>query len=204
MGNVKQSFVAQSIDGGVVFAGPTGVLDLPTEAVTGAGGDNPIPADWKALDHGTLTEDGLSISYTRSGKAPKDFDGAEYRTIQEEFADGFKCTFYETDNVNLLNTVFGTANVEVTAATSSAGEKITIYHAPEALPFQQAVVTTKSGIKFKTYVAEICQVSEIAEIKDVYNDVTKYEVTWKVLRGTDGKFLKEYRNNGEKAAAPTP
>jgi hypothetical protein len=194
MGDVKKSFVAQSINGGVVFAGPTGVLALPTvdHALPGVA----LPTGWAALDLGTLAEDGLSISYTRSSKKIKDFDGATYLSVQDDFADGFKAKFLDVDNINLVKTVYGTDNVEVTVATGSHGEQITIFHAPEQLPFQQAAIKVKSGAKGKLYVAEICQVSEIAEIKDVYNDATNYEVTWDVYRGSDGKFLKEFRDNG--------
>lgn len=191
MGNVNQSFVAQSIDGGVVFAGPSGVLTLPSAATDAA-----LTSQWKALDLGTLGEDGLAISYKRSTKKIKDFDGATYRAVQDDFMDGFKATFLDSDNLNLVKSVFGTNNVTTTAASSSSGAAMTIYHAPDQLPFQQAVVAVKSGLKRKLYVAEVCQVSEIAEIKDVYNDVTKYEVTWDVYRGSDGKFMKEYRNDG--------
>lgn len=194
MGNVKHAFVAQSIDGGVVFTGPTGALTLPAAAITTA---NPLSAPWKSRDLGTLSEDGLGIQYKRSSKKEKDFDGATYITVQDDFADGFKATFLDIDNHNLVESVFGADNVVIESATVSHGEQITIYHAAEQLPFEQAVITTRSGKKFKTYTAEICQVSEIAEIKDVYNATTKYEVTWEVLRGTDGKFLKEYRDNGE-------
>ncbi|GGF39127.1 hypothetical protein [Williamsia phyllosphaerae] len=191
MGNVNHSFVAQSIQGGVVFAGPSGVLTLPTTA-----SDAALTTQWKALDLGTLAEDGLSISYQRSSTKVKDFDGTTYRSLQDDFMDGFKATFLDADNLNLVKSVFGSANVSTSAATSTHGEQMTIFHAPEQLPFQQAVVAVKSGTKRKVYVAEICQVSEIAEIKDVYNDVTKYEVTWDVYRGSDGYFLKEYRDNG--------
>lgn len=197
MGNVKQSFVAQSINGGVVFAGPQGGLALPTDAAV------PLSAAWLALDHGTLTEDGLSISYKRSSKKIKDFDGATYRSVQDDFADGFKATFLDADNINLVKSIYGTANVTTTAATGANGAKITIFHAPAQLPYQQAAITTRSGVKRKLYTAEICQVSEIAEIKDVYNDVTKYEVTWDVFRGSDGQFLKEYRDDGTPAVPAT-
>ena len=193
MGDVRKSYTAQSIDGGVVFAGPAGALPLPTAAITVA---NPLSPQWKNLNHGTLGDDGLAISYKRSSKKIKDFDGADYTTVQDEFSDGFKATFLDADNHNLVMSTYGTDNVEITAATSAHGEQITIYHAPEQLPWQQAVVTTKSGVKRKTYVAELCRVSEIAEIKDIYNDVTKTELNWDVARGGDGKFLKEYRDDG--------
>ena len=193
MGDVRKSYTAQSIDGGVVFAGPAGALPLPEAAITVS---NPMSPQWKALNHGTLGDDGLAISYKRSSKKIKDFDGADYTTVQDEFSDGFKATFLDADNHNLVMSTYGTDNVEITAATSAHGERITIYHAPEQLPWQQAVVTTKSGVKRKTYVAELCRVSEIAEIKDIYNDVTKTELTWDVARGGDGKFLKEYRDDG--------
>ena len=194
MGNVNKSFVAQSINGGVVFVGPTGVLELPT--VQHAAPGTALPTGWPALDLGTLHEDGLSISYTRSTTKVKDFDGATYRGIQDDFADGFKATFIDADNLNLIRATYGTDNVEVTAANGTHGEQITIFHSPDQLPFLQAAVKVRSGIKGKLYVAEICQVTEIAEIKDVYNDVTKTELTFDVYRGTNGKFLTEYRDDG--------
>lgn len=195
MGNVKHSFVAQSIDGGVVFAGPSDVLELPTveHAAPGAA----LPTGWAALDLGTLAEDGLSISYSRSTKKVKDFDGATFRGLQDDFMDGFKAKFLDADNINLIRTAYGTDNVSVTPADGTHGEQITIYHSPEQLPYLQACLKVRDGLKGKLYVAEICQVTEIAEIKDVYNDVTFYELTFDVYRGTDGKFLKEYRDNGE-------
>ncbi len=190
MGDVRKSFVAQSIDGGVVFAGPAGVLAMPTNPY------EPLIQDWKDLDHGTLAEDGLSISYTRSSKKIKDFDGATYITVQEEFGDGFKAKFYDVDNVVLLKSVFGESKVEVTAATGAHGEQIKVYHSPEQLPFQQAVLATRSGAKKKLYLAELCKVAEVAEVKDVYNDATYYEVTWDVFRDASGNFLVELRDDG--------
>ncbi|GAA2071652.1 hypothetical protein [Williamsia deligens] len=198
MGNVKHSFVAHSIDGGVVFAGPTGVLELPDNA------HDPLSAAWLALNLGTLSDDGLSVAYKRSSKKIKDFDGATYLGVQDDFADGFKATFLDVDNHNLVRSVYGTDNVEIEEATGTHGEQITIYHAPDTLPFQQAVITTRSGPKRKFYVAEICQVTEVAEIKDKYDGATVNEVTWDVYRGEDGKFLKEFRDNGVLAAVTTP
>ena len=190
MGNVKKSFVAQSVDGGVVFAGPSGVLPLPTAAATA------LSPDWKKLDHGTVSENGLSLSYTRTSKKVKDFDGATYLTLQEEFTDGLKAKFYDVDNHNLVQTVYGTDNVEITEATGTHGEQIRIFHSPDDLPFQQIVCTTRSGRKRKLYTGEIAKVSAIAEIVDVYNDVTFNEVTWDVFRDDDGHFLTEYRDDG--------
>lgn len=193
MGNVKHSFVAQSINSGVVFAGPTGGLELPTLD------DIQAPSvPWKALDLGTLSENGLSIAYTRSSNKVKDFDGAPYITVQEDFADGFKATFLDVGNERLQKVVFGDAKVTTTAATISHGEQRTILHSSDQLPFLQAAVWVRSGEKRKLYVAEICQVSEVAEIVDIYNDATKYELTFDVLRGTDGAFLKQYEDDGVK------
>ena len=194
MGNVKHAYVAQSIDGGVVFTAPAGQLVLPTQAITPT---NPLTQPWKDRNLGTLSSDGLGIQYKRSSKNIEDYDGAVYMPVQDSFADGFKATFLDADNINLVHSVYGAANVETEAATGAHGERITIFHAPEQLPYEQAVITTRSGKKRKTYTAEIAQVSEIAEIKDIYNDATKYEVTWAVLRGSDGNFLKEYRDDGE-------
>ncbi|MGW5521921.1 hypothetical protein [Gordonia sp. NPDC003950] len=194
MGDVKKSFVPASLDGGVVFVGPTGVLELPARSHAAPG--TALPTGWAALDLGTLSSDGLSISYTRSSTEVNDFDGAVYRNLQDKFSDGFKAKFLDADNHNLVETVYGTDNVEITAATGSHGEQISIVHSSDPLPYLQAAIKTKDAGKGKLYVAELCQVTEIAEIKDVYNDVTSYELTFSVYRGSDGKFLKEFRDDG--------
>lgn len=187
MGDVTKSFVAAN---GKVFVGLTGVNTLPTSAST------PLSAEWLALDLGTISEAGLSIQYTRTSKKIKDFDGGTYRTVQEEFADGFKAKFYDVDNHALIKAVFGEDNVTITPATGSVGESIVIDHSATQLPFLQAVLTLDSGAKRKSYTSAICQVSEVAEIVDVYNDVTAYEVTFDVLRDGNGVYLKELRNDG--------
>ena len=57
-------------------------------------------------------------------------------------------------------------------------------------------LTTRSGAKKKLYLAELCKVAEVAEVKDVYNDATYYEVTWDVFRDASGNFLVELRDDG--------
>ena len=191
MGDVTKSFKAQSIDGGVVFLGPTGSLTLPTDARTA------LTSDWKDRDLGTLADDGLAISYTRSSTKIKNFDGGTYRGLQDEFADGFKATFLDADNLNLVKAVYGAANVTTTTATDTHGNLITIHHTSEELPFLQAVVHVKDGAKRKRYTSEICQVTGIAEIEDKYNDVTRYELTVDVYEDENGDYLVEHRDDGK-------
>lgn len=193
MGDVTKSFKAQSIDGGVVFLGPTGTLALPTSA------REALSSEWAERDLGTLADSGLAISYSRSSTKIKNFDGGTYRGLQDEFADGFKATFLDADNINLVKAVYGEAHVTTETATDQHGNLITIHHSSDELPFLQAVIHCKDGQKRKRYTSEICQVTGIAEIEDKYNDVTRYELTVDVYEDEDGRYLVEYRDDGKLA-----
>lgn len=193
MGDVTKSFKAQSIDGGVVFLGLTGTLALPTSA------REPLSPEWAERDLGTLADSGLAISYSRSSTKIKNFDGGTYRGLQDEFADGFKATFLDADNLNLVKAVYGEAHVTTETATDQHGNLITIHHSSDELPFLQAVIHCKDGQKRKRYTSEICQVTGIAEIEDKYNDVTRYELTVDVYEDEDGRYLVEHRDDGKLA-----
>lgn len=192
MGNVKNAFVAQSIDGGVYSRAPLGTTQ-PVDATTA------LNAAYE--DQGTCAEDGLSVGITRTSKTIKDFDGGDYIDIQEEYNGTFKIKLLDVDLIAAKKTAFGDANVTETPATSSKGRQYHVAHNPDQLPLSSHVFQVKSGLKRKRYAIEIGRVSEIAEIKDVHNEATALELTIKAFRNSNGNYVEEYGDDGEKVAS---
>lgn len=192
MGNVKNSFVAHSIDGGVYWRAPLDTTQ-PVDATTA------LNAAFK--DQGTLAEDGLTVGITRSSKTIKDFDGGDYIDIQEEYNGTFKVKLLDVDDEEVKKTAFGDAKVTVTPATTTKGKQYHVEHSPDTLPLSSHVFQVKSGDKRKRYCIEVGRVSEIAEFKDVYNDATGFELTIKAFRNSNGNYIEEYGDDGVKLPA---
>lgn len=191
--NVSNAFVANPIDTGVLFSAPVGST-LPTDAST------TIASPFLANDHGAVGEDGFSVSPTRSSKDIKMFGGGLFIDVQDEYTETVKIVLLEEDNDAVIKSTFGDANVTTTAATSTKGTLRTIYHTDDVLPIKAWVVQAKSGDKRKRFVIEKARVSEVAEIKNVHNDTTRSELTLKVFKGTNGKYVTEYRDDGKFSA----
>lgn len=192
--DVTNAYVATPpIDGGVYSNAPLGTA-LPTDVATA------LNVAFK--DNGALGPDGITINPKRTTDKKKMFGGGTFVTVQSDYEETVKLTLMEDDNVNVLATVFGSANVVVTPATSSAGTKKKVYHTEAALPILSHVMDTVYGDKKKRYVIERGQVTEVAEIKSVHDDVTMYEITIDCYRGstsgTNYATVVEYRDDGKK------
>ncbi|MCH5645164.1 hypothetical protein [Gordonia sp. ABSL49_1] len=188
MGNVANAFVAQSINGGVYYRAPLGTTQ-PTDSTT------TLNAAFK--DQGTCAEDGLSVGITRTSKTIKDFDGADYIDIQEEYNGTFKIKLLDVDLIDAKKTAFGDAKVTEIAADGSHGKRYHVEHSADQLPLSTHVFQVKSGAKRKRYAIEVGRVTELAEIKDVHNDATYLELTIKAFRNSDGNFVEEYGDDGK-------
>ena len=95
--------------------------------------------------------------------------------------------------------------MEVTPATESEGKKTRILYTSEPLPISSFVLKAVSGPKSKTYVIERGQVTTVAEVTTVHNNVTQYQVTGRAFKGTnaDAKYAQviELKDDGTPAGA---
>lgn len=194
--NVDNAFVGRpDIDGGVFFRAPVGT-DLPVSATE--------VLDPLFGDHGAVGENGVAVNQTRSNTDIKMFGGEDFVSVQDTYSEEVVITLLEDDNVNVLKTSFGDANVEVTSATAVDGTTKVIYHTSDPLPISSFVIKTVSGTKTKIYVIERGQVVSVGETRDVHNDVTKKELTIKTYKPIDialrGGNVVEYRDDGRPTA----
>lgn len=189
MANVQNAYVAQSIDGGVMWRGPVGT------ALPGAEVDEVV--DPLMEDQGTAAQDGLSVGVTRTSNTVKDFDGADFVDIQTEYNGEFKIKLLEFDLEAAQKTAFGDSNVTITPATASTGTRYHVEHNPDTLPLSAFLFKTKYGKKRKNYEIAIGRITEIAEIKLESGDASAYELTGKAFRNpATGNFIDEYGDDG--------
>ncbi|MDM7488710.1 hypothetical protein QT969_10445 [Rhodococcus sp. CSLK01-03] len=191
--NVNNAFVGRPpIDGGVFFRAPQGST-LPTDSTTAL--------NVAFVDHGAVGENGVTVAQTRDNTDIKMYGGETFINVQTNYDEQITITLLEDDNLAVLKTAFGDANVETTAATVSEGLLKTIYHTSDPLPISSFVIDAISGTKTKRYVVENGQVVNVAETQDVHNNVTQRTLTIKTYKPTSvalkGGNVVEYRNDGE-------
>lgn len=188
--NVKNAFIAKPMDAGTAFSYVPGAFPAPTDATTA------LDAGILDTDHGAVDENGFSVAPTRNSAKIPMFGGGTFISTQTEYEEQVKITFLEDDNINVLKSVFGEANVVV----ESAGKK-TIYHTDDELPLMTWVIQAEYGKKSKRYFVEFARVVEVAEAKSDHKAPTQWELTLDVFQGSTGKYVIEYRED-ESLATP--
>lgn len=175
--NTNNAFIGTPpIDGGVFFRAPLGT-PLPAEAND--------ELDTRFEDHGAVGADGFNVSPERSSTDINMFGGDVFASAQESYNQNFTITLLEDDREAVSKTVFGDANVKVTAATEAEGKKTRILHTSTPLPMSAFVLKAISGNKSKTYAIERGQVTSVAEVTTVHNNVTSYQLTGRAFKGSD-------------------
>lgn len=193
--NTSNAFIGTPpIDGGVFFRAPLGT-PLPEEA------NEPLHDSFE--DHGAVGADGFNVSPERSSTDINMFGGDVFASAQESYVENFTITLLEDDREAVSKTVFGDANVEVSPATETEGKKTRILHTSDPLPMSSFVLKAVSGPKTKDYVIERGQITTVAEVTTVHNNVTQYQLTGRAFKGSnaDAKYANviELRDDGTPA-----
>lgn len=173
--NVANAFVANPpIDGGVYFNAPVGT-PLPMSI-----DDDLDPA---FQDHGAVGPDGFNVNPKRESSTEKMFGGEDWVDLQTGYTEEVTLTLLEDDNINVLHSLFGEANVKETQATSQNGVQRTIYHTNRRLPIKSHVLKAIDGEKRKTIVVPRGRISTVEKTPDVHSASTKYNVTITCFKG---------------------
>lgn len=132
-----------------VFA-PTPLQSATTGAVAVAPEGTAMPADARTAlasawdDSGYVSEDGLSVTITRSTTPIRDWSKAAVRNLLTEFGGAIAVAFLQVDEF-AAKRMFGEDNVTVTAATRDAGEIIKIDIGAELPPIEAWCFSMKDG-----------------------------------------------------------
>ncbi len=125
----------QSATTGAVAVAPVGTAK-PTSA------RSVLPAAWD--DSGYVSEDGLSVTITRSTTPIKDWSKQNVRNLLTDFGGAIALSFLQVDQF-AAERMFGSSNVTVTPATVSAGEIIEIAIGAELPPIEAWCFSMKDG-----------------------------------------------------------
>lgn len=136
--NAKKVFAPaplQSATTGAVAVAPEGTA-MPTDARTA------LTSAWD--DSGYVSEDGLSVTITRSTTPIRDWSKAAVRNLLTEFGGAIAVAFLQVDEF-AAKRMFGDDNVAVTAATRDAGAIIKIDIGAELPPIEAWCFSMKDG-----------------------------------------------------------
>ena len=136
--NAKKVFAPtpnQTPTTGAVAVAPVGT-QMPNDART------TLPVVWD--DSGYISEDGLSVTITRSTTPIKDWSKANVRNLLTDFGGAIALSFLQVDSF-AAKRMFGESNVTVTPATASAGEIVKISIGAELPPIEAWCFSMKDG-----------------------------------------------------------
>jgi len=147
----------QSKTVGAVATAPVG-----TAKPTSAG--STLPAAWTT--GGYIDENGLSMSISKSTTLIKDWSQSVVRKAISDYDGTLSLSFLQMDEF-AAETLFGSANVTVTAATVGHGEQIEIGIGPDMPPIQAFCFSMKDGdARIRVYVPQ-GQVTETGDVSFV-------------------------------------
>ena len=163
---------------GAVYRAPKGTT-LPTDATTALAS--------AFVDMGYISEDGVTNSNSPDSEKIKDWGGQTVLVVTNEKPDTFKIKFLESLNSNVLETVYGSANV-----TTGTGTISVTANAAALDEFVYAIDMVMTGGALKRIVIPHGQLSELGDIVYKSNEAIGYEVTLEALPDSNGANHYEY------------
>ena len=163
---------------GAVYRAPKGTT-LPTDATTALAS--------AFVDMGYISEDGVVNSNSPSSEKIKDWGGQVVLVVKSEKPDTFKIKFIEALNSNVLQTVYGAANV-----TTSTNKINVVVNGADAGEYVYAIDMVMTGGALKRIVIPAGSLSALADITYKNNEAVAYEVTLDALPDSSGNNHYEY------------
>lgn len=165
-------------DGGEFHRATLGTT-LPTDAIAD------LDAAFKGL--GFTGEDGFVVSQNRSTEDKRAYGGDVVYSLQTEYGVSVQVTVYESQNAEVLKTVFGDDNVTV------AGGNTTVLYNKKRLPRSVFVSDHITDQGLLRQVIPVGQVTEVGDITLVHTDILMYQLTITAYPDANGNYMYEYR-----------
>lgn len=161
---------------------------LPVDATTA------LAAAFKGL--GFIGDAGLTNSITRTTNPIKAWGGATVANPQSDYSETFTFTMYESLNPEVVKAAFGDANVTVSAATSTLGNRLAIKRNASVLPSKVWSFDMLNGLAKRRVVVPIGQAALSGDITYVDSAVVSYPVTLTAFPDSTGQTSYEYTDDG--------
>lgn len=167
-------------DGGELHRAPLGST-LPVDAIAD------LDAAFNGL--GFTGEDGFVVSQNRSTEDKRAYGGDVVYSLQTEYGVSIQVTVYESQNAEVLKTVFGDDNVTVDGVTGTT----TVKYNKKRLPRSVFVTDHVTDQGLLRQVVPVGQVTEVGDITLVHTDILMYQLTITAYPDADGNYMYEYR-----------
>lgn len=138
---------------------------------------------------GFTGEDGFVITQARSTEDKRAYGGDVVYSLQTEYGVSVQVTVYESQNAEVLKTVFGDDNVDSDAVTGTT----TVLYNKKRLPRSVFVSDHITDQGLLRQVIPIGQVTEVGDVSLVHTDILMYQLTITAYPDADGNYMYEYR-----------
>jgi len=147
-----------------------------------------------------VSEDGLTLTPSKSTNNIKDWSGATVRKVLQEFDGKISWQMLST-NEEAMKIAFGDENVTATAATTGHGKYVKTALGADLPEPQSYVFLMKDGDARMAILVPNGQIVEVGETKFVSNDAIKWPVTLACYPDGNGKSIYIMTDDGKKASA---
>ena len=171
---------------GAILVAPAGTA-VPTDIVTAP--------NVAFKDLGYISEDGLSIAQSSTWETIRDWGGDQVRKFLSDFTGTLNFAMLET-NTNVLEFVYGSANVTTTAATVSTGTLQAVKLNAVEPGRSELVANILDGPRKVRIVAANCQVTERTDLSFSKNAAIEHGVTVETYPDSSGNSIYLYTDDG--------
>lgn len=177
--------------GGGLYRAPLGT-PLPTDSTT------PLAAAYVPL--GPISEDGIQPSRDTSTEKVKEWDGSTLAKLLSDESRTFEALLYGVLDPDVLEFVFGEANVTITPATSTSGTKIAVVDKGGQLDDCVLVFEmVHKGVKQRK-ILPVCSATCTGEENYVPGGLRGYTLEFEATKDASGAFTYEFDELSDKAA----
>ncbi|MFI9405292.1 hypothetical protein [Nocardia sp. NPDC052316] len=176
-----------SVSGGVLVANVSAKLPASAAEVLD-------PTIFKPL--GYVSEDGIESKGERKIEQVKDWNADIIANLQTEHSVRFGLTLYAVWDEDVLNEVFGKANVTVTPATATSGKLFTVKETGSVLERRLFVFDMLSEKKKMRIVLPNASISQVQERKFVSKELAGFNITIEAFKDDLNNKAYRYLDDG--------